>query len=77
MPAQEEIGFTREQLELLKRIHLLARRMEDIKNSGKCHCVIALIEELSNSYIDLHYILEKLNLLFDDVMISAEDYTGK
>jgi predicted nucleotidyltransferase len=64
MPTQREIGFTPEQIRLLQEIRQKARQMEHIKNDGKVHAVIALIEELSNSYIDIIYFLEKANLLF-------------
>jgi hypothetical protein len=74
MPTQEEIGFTPEQLSLLKEIHEKARQMEHIKNDGKVHSVIALIEELSNPYIDIIYFLEKANLLFmPEYEITAEE----
>jgi len=64
MPMQSDIGFTKEQINLLREIHALARDMEKIKNSEKVHSVIAMIEELSNEYLDVVYLVEKLNLLF-------------
>ena len=64
MPMQSDIGFTKEQISLLREIHALARDMEKIKNSEKVHSVIAMIEELSNEYLDVVYLVEKLNLLF-------------
>lgn len=67
------IEFEPEQLELLVRIHILANKMETIKNNGKVHAVIALLEELSRAYIDSFYLCEKLNLLFDDVKFIVED----
>jgi hypothetical protein len=74
MPQQSEIGFTPEQLSLLKEIHEKARQMEHIKNEGKAHSIIALIEELSNHYIDIIYFLEKANLLFmPDYEITAKE----
>jgi hypothetical protein len=65
MPRQSEIGFTPEQIKLLAVIHILADRMEDIKNSGKVHAVIALIQELTRPYIDIYYFIEKAGKLFD------------
>lgn len=68
----EEIGLTEEQKQLLNDIHILARRMETIKNTGKVHALIVLLEELSCHYIDPIYIREKLNILFDDVQFHLE-----
>jgi hypothetical protein len=62
----EEINFTEKQKEILRKIHNLAREMEQINNQGKAHAVIALIEEFSKEdYISPRYIKEKMNLLFD------------
>ena len=66
MPHIRDIPFTSEQRELLQQIHELARKMERIKNTGKVHAVIALIEELSADYIAESYLLEKINLLFSE-----------
>jgi len=74
MPRQSEIGFTPEQLSLLKEIHEKARQMEHIKNTGKVHDVIALIEELSNQYIDIIYFIEKAtDLFFPEYEITAKE----
>ena len=74
MPRQNEIGFTDEQLKILKNIHVLARQMEQIKNMGKVRAVISLIEELSNDFIDVLYFIEKANMLFDEYKITLENY---
>jgi len=66
MPRQNEIDFTFNQIKLLKQIHQLARQMEALGNSGRVHAVIALLEELSNEYIDIIYFVEKANLLFNE-----------
>lgn len=66
MPHVRDVPFTAEQRELLRQIHELARKMERIKNTGKVHAVIALIEELSADYIAESYLMEKINLLFSE-----------
>jgi len=71
MPMIHEIGFEPEQIKLLEEIHKLACAMEKIKNRGKVHAVVALLEELSSEYIDLNYCVEKLNLLYDDAIIKV------
>ena len=69
MPRQSELGFTSTQIILLEQIHVLAREMEKLGNSGRVHAVIALLEELSNEYIDIIYFLEKANLLFNEKIV--------
>jgi len=66
---RDEVGFTLVQLKLLQEIHGLAKQMERIRNEGRVHAVIAMIEELSESYISPSYLVEKMNLLFAEQRI--------
>ena len=61
----EEINWNEKSVELLKEIHQLARKIEEIDNYGKKHAIIALIEELtSEPVIAKDYVIEKVKLLF-------------
>lgn len=62
-----EVDLTDKQRELLRQIYQLAREMETINNQGTAHCLIALIEELSNGSIAISYLQEKLTGLFRGV----------
>ena len=59
-----ELGFTDEQLKILQEIYQKAKKLEELDNTGKKKLIIAIIEGISNGYIDLKYIIEKLELLF-------------
>lgn len=56
--------MTEEQKHLLKKIHKIARQMEQMNNTGKAHARIAMIEELTKEPTSESYIREKMKLLF-------------
>ena len=60
----ERVEWTEEGKEILRQIHELARRLEEIENVGKKHAVIALIEELTSETVTKAYVEEKVGLLF-------------
>jgi len=61
--------LTPEQTEIAKRIHELARKMEEINNSGYAHPRIAMIEELTKEPTAIDYMLEKMERLFDERIV--------
>ena len=63
MPSQQELGFTTQQQEILKRINNLAKTLEILNNQGQARQVICMLEALSNPYIDPLYIKEKLGTI--------------
>ena len=58
------IRMTSKQYEILKRIHSLAKELEEIYCVGKIKYLTALLEELTNDVISKEYLQEKLDLLF-------------
>ncbi len=61
----ETIPFSDEEAEILKQIHLLARRLEQTQGTHpKKHPIVALLEELTSDTIAYSYVKEKIDLLF-------------